>query len=165
MKILSKIIFFLLALIILAVGYFVGTIILISIGALILLMSVLFIISWLFNNLLNISTNKTIKYIIKLVFCVLINIGFLVLFISLLKEILLKALPSIQIVVIWVFNIFIFTILYTLLKSKTKEISLQKDMYLLNTKKTYKIITVKDIVVMIIFPALITIIYYFYFFI
>jgi hypothetical protein len=166
MKILSKILFFLLALVILVAGYFIGIFILAFIFLLILLMTILFFISWLFNNLLNITYNKTIRYIIKLFLTIFVSIGFLVLFSFILKSWLLTKSLSLQIIVLWVYNIIIFTLSYIMLKSKSSEIQIQKDVFILNSnKKPSKIVNIIDLLVMIIFPAILTFVYYSYFFV
>ncbi len=166
MKILSKIFFFIIAAIILVVGYFIGTIVLAFIFGLFLLMTVLFIVSWLLNNILNLGYNKTIKYVIKLFLCVLINIGFLALFTLVLKSFLLTKALSFQIILIWVYNIIVFTLSYIMLKSRATELQIQKDMFLVNqVTKPKKIIKTIDLVVMVIFPALLTVGYYMYVFV
>jgi hypothetical protein len=162
MNILSKILFFLAALVILVVGYFIGIFILALIFLIMLLMSVLFPISWLFNNILNITYNKPIRFIIKLGLAILVSAGFLALFSLILKTWVLTKSLSFQIIVVWLYNIIVFTISYTMLKSKSSsEVQIQKNMYVLSQElRSPKIMGILDIIIMIIFPAILTFVYY-----
>lgn len=166
MKILSKILFFLFALVILAIGYFIGIFILAFIFLLILLMTILFVVSYIFNNILNITYNKTIRYIIKLFLAVAVSAGFLVLFSYILKTWLLTKSISLQIILIWLYNIIVFTLSYVMLKSRSSEIQIQKNVFVLNqSKKPSKIVSTLDLIIMVIVPALLTFVYYSYYFV
>jgi hypothetical protein len=118
MRLLNNIIFFILAALILILGYFIGSIILIIIFSVIILMTLFFILSWILNNFINITKNKKIKFFLKYIFTSIITIILLSIFWKLLKiNILDLTNPYKTIFIIWSFCAIIFGTFWFLIKS------------------------------------------------
>jgi len=118
-NILSKFKFFLIAIIILVLGYFFGIIILGIIAVVIALISIFFIISLFFSKGLLALTNKKVK----LFFAMIFSSALTILIIYLLRNIIFKITSkSTQIILIWVIATILFSVLWTLLVIRKRKI-------------------------------------------
>jgi hypothetical protein len=155
MSFLSNLRYFFIALIILVLGYFFGTIILLVIFAVILLIFILFLLAWVFNRLVDIFTNKQMRLLIKMMFSSSITVGAGIIFWKLFSFKLLASSSTLAIVLLWTINVFIFSILWHILHIKKRghhRISQQ----LFDYSELDTAIKFLDIIFMLIIPTIIT---------
>jgi hypothetical protein len=142
--------YFLIAIIILVFGYFFGIIILGIIALIIVLMSVLFLISLLFNKSLDFFLNKKVRLFITMFFSLAISYGFIMLFWKSIDSILNVVL---KISVIWAITAFIFGTLWNIFIIRKRVV--YKNKVFDYKEKDLKIgIQFKDIFFMIIIPLI-----------
>jgi hypothetical protein len=142
--------YFLIAIIILVFGYFFGIIILGIIALIIVLMSVLFLISLLFNKSLDFFLNKKVRLFITMFFSLAISYGFIMLFWKSIDSILNVVL---KISVIWAITAFIFGSLWNIFVIRKRVV--YKNKVFDYKEKDLKIgIQFKDIFFMIIIPLI-----------
>ncbi len=166
MKLLNNIIFFVLAAIILILGYFIGSIILIVIFSVIALMTIFFILSWLLNNMINITNNYKIKLFIKYLFTSITTIILLSIFWTLLNSKILTLNYFYEIIIIWAFCTIIQGSFWALIKTNNKTSGYNKslDMYVINNNKNNYFqnnkINYLDVLLTVITATIITFIFY-----
>jgi len=142
--------YFLIAIIILVFGYFFGIIILGIIALIIVLMSVLFLISLLFNKSLDFFLNKKVRLFITMFFSLAISYGFIMLFWKSIDSILNIIL---KISVIWAITAFIFGSLWNIFVIRKRVV--YKNKVFDYKEKDLKIgIQFKDIIFMILIPLI-----------
>jgi hypothetical protein len=142
--------YFLIAIIILVFGYFFGIIILGIIALIIVLMSVLFLISLLFNKSLDFFLNKKVRLFITMFFSLAISYGFIRLFWKSIDSILNIIL---KISVIWAITAFIFGSLWNIFVIRKRVV--YKNKVFDYKEKDLKIgIQFKDIFFMILIPLI-----------
>jgi len=112
-NILNKLQYVLLAIIILAFGYFFGTIILAIIGIIIVLMTLFFIINLIFKGTLNIFNNNKWRLFILM----LIDSAFVILILKLLWKYIITTISSKStiIIVTWLITTLLFGIIWNIL--------------------------------------------------
>lgn len=147
----SNIKYFLLAIIILVLGYFFGIIILGIIAIIILLMSLLFVISFVFNKSLDVLFNRKVRLFITMFFSIGVSYGFILLFWKSIDKIVNI---NIKITVIWAISAFFFGTLWNLFIIR-KRVSYKNKVF--DYKEPRKGIQLKDLIFMILIPAIFTI--------
>lgn len=153
MNLLTKIIFLILAGIILVLGFVLGTFILTFIFIILLLMSVLFIIMWLFNNVVTLFKTGTAKLIFKAIFSVLVTYGLISILWFFTSKHFLALEKYTAIITLWVITALIFSSLWYLLHLKKQS---RKHVYLWDEyKKNPDALNTWDALVMLIMPSLI----------
>lgn len=153
MNILTKIIFLILAGIIIVLGFVLGTFILTFIFIVLVFMSILFIIMWLFNNIVTLFKTGTAKLIFKSIFSVLITSGLLSLLWLFTSKYFMQLEKYTALTLLWVIATLIFSSLWYLLHLKKQT---KKHVYLWDEyKRNPEALTVWDTIVMLIMPSLI----------
>ncbi|HOW29754.1 MAG TPA: hypothetical protein PK685_03760 [archaeon] len=157
MNLLTKIIFLILAGIILVLGFVLGTFILTFIFIVLLLMTVLFIIMWLFNNIVTLFKTGTAKLIFKAIFSVLVTYGLITILWIFSSKYFLALEKYTAIITLWVISALIFSLLWYLLhlKKQTKAHTYLWDEY----KKNPDALNTWDVLVMLVMPSLIIFIF------
>jgi len=150
-NILSKIFYIFLAILILGIGYLIGTVILVTIFAIIILMTLLFIISWIFSKIIRIFKTETAKLGFKMIFSSIITIAFLLLGWLFFSKWLLSLESSLAITIIWVMTCLIFGTMWYFLKVKKKT----KTEYLWEYYKADHKLLLWDYLIMLLIPTLI----------
>lgn len=140
--------YFLIAIIILIFGYFFGIIILGIIALIIVLISILFLLSLIFNKSIDFFLNKKVKLFITMLFSLGISYGFLMLFWKTLMKI---SNINTKIIVIWAITTFIFGSLWNMfvIRKRVKKVN-----NIFDYKETKIGIQLKDIFFMIIIPTI-----------
>jgi hypothetical protein len=164
MNLFSKIIFGILAILILGIGYFIGAFILSLIFVLILLISLFYVVTIIFNNVINITQHKYIKDIIKIIFSLIVTFIVFIIIWSLFKTYLLNLNLYLLITIIWALSNIIFGVSWVILKQrelylnnydpKTKIYTLQEGKNINNNKLYY--VKLLDVFFIIIFSSLFT---------
>jgi hypothetical protein len=147
----SNIKYFLIAIIILILGYFFGIIILAIIAIIILLMSVLFLFSLIFNKSVSFFFNKRVRLFLKMFFSLFVSYGFVILFYNLVDKITNQVL---KISVIWAITAIVFGTLWNLLVIK-RRVSYKNKVFDYSEPRVG--IQLKDLLFMIIIPVIFTI--------
>jgi len=147
----SNIKYFLLAIIILVLGYFFGIIILGIIGVIILLMSLLFLISFIFNKSLDVLFNRKVRLFLTMFFSLAIPYGFILLFFNSIDKI---SNINIKITVIWFITAFFFGSLWNILVVR-KRVSYKNKVF--DYKEPRKGLQLKDLIFMIVIPTIFTV--------
>ncbi|HRS42925.1 MAG TPA: hypothetical protein P5530_03600 [Candidatus Diapherotrites archaeon] len=157
MNIFTKILFIFLAIIILILGFVVGTFILTIIFVLLVLMTLLFVIIWLFNNLVSLFKSNTAKLIFKSVFSMAATYGIISLLWLFFGKFLLQINKTVAFSVVWVVTVFIFGILWYLLhiKKHTKQHRYLWDDY----KSTPDKLNGWDVLLMAVLPSILVYIF------
>ncbi len=143
--------YFIIAIIILILGYFFGIIILGIIAIIILLMSILFVISLIFHKSVDLFLNKKIKLFIKMFFSLVVSYGFILIFWNFINKV--KS-TNIKIMLIWAITSFIFGSLWNILVIK-KKVSYKNKVFDYIEEKSG--LNIRDILFMIIIPVIFTI--------
>lgn len=154
-NILSNIFFIILAILILGVGFLLGTFILTFIFVIVLFMSFLFVIMWLFNNFVSLFKSNTSKLFFKAFFSIVITYGFISLFWFLTSDYLLVLKSYVVLIILWVFTTIVFGTLWYLLHIKKQQ---SKPVYLWEKQK-YDLLTFWDLLVMLLIPSLIVFVF------
>jgi len=157
MNLLTKILFVILAGIILVLGFVFGTVILTVLFIVLIFMTLLFILMWLFNNLATLFKNHTAKLIFKAIFSVLVTYGLLTLFWVFASDSFLSLEKYTALVTLWVITVLLFSALWYLLQIKMQP---KKHAYLWdNYKQTPNTLSTWDVLVMLILPSLIILVF------
>jgi len=153
MNVLTKIAFIVLAIVILVLGFLVGTFILIFIFGLLLLMTLLFVVIWLFNNIVSIFKSNFARLAFKSIFSVLVTYGLLQLLWIFTSKYFLQMDKMIAISTLWVISAIFFGALWYLLHIKKQT---KKNQYLWQDYKiSSNTLNTWDALMMLIFPAII----------
>lgn len=153
MKLVTKILFFILAGIILLLGFVLGTFILTFIFVLLVLMTVLFIIMWLFNNLITLFKSGFAKLAFKSIFSTAVTCGLISLLLFFTSKHFYSLEASIAISTLWVITTMLFGALWYLLHLKRQT---KKHIYLWDEyKKNANTLNTWDVLVILVFPSLI----------
>jgi len=153
MNLLTKIIFLILAGVILVLGFVLGTFILTFIFVFLLLMSVLFVIMWLFNNIVTLFKTGTAKLIFKSIFSILITYGLISILWAFTSKYFLSLERYTAIITLWIIATVIFSTLWYLLHIKKQA---KKHKYLWDDYKNgNNALHFWDVMVMLIMPSLI----------
>jgi hypothetical protein len=153
MNIFTKILFVLLAIIILILGFVLGTFILTLIFTLLVFMTLLFIVIWLFNNIVSLFKNNVAKLIFKFIFSTAITYGLMTILWLLTSKFFLQMNKNIAIGALWIITVCIFGTLWYLLHLKKQR---ARHQYLWDDyKNTTDKFTALDILVIIVVPTII----------
>jgi len=152
MNLLNKLKYILVAIIILILGYFFGTIILIVIGIIIALISLFFIFSLIFHKSISIITNKGMILFLSMIFSSAIPILILLNFWD--RIITPIASKAVAITLIWVISAILFGTFWNLLVIR-KRVSYRN--HVIEYKELKPGLQVKDLLFMLIIPIIITI--------
>lgn len=152
MNIFTKVLFIFLAIIILILGFVVGAVILSFIFGLLLLMTLLFIIIWLFNNIIGLFKNDIAKLIFKSVFSMAATYGIITLLWLVTGKYFLQIDRTLVISIIWVITILMFSILWYLLhiRKHTKKHQYLWDDY----KKSAEKLNGLDVALILLLPSI-----------
>lgn len=120
MSFFSKLKYFFIAMIILVLGYFFGTIILLIVFSIVLLIFILFLLAWIFNRLVDIFTNKQVRLLIKMLFASAITVGAGIIFWKVFSSWLLSKSATLAIIVLWTLTAFIFSVLWNTMHIKKR---------------------------------------------
>jgi len=158
MNILNKLKWFLIAIIILVLGYFFGLIILAVIFGIIILITVFFILSLVLNKLIDLVKSKFMKNLIKMIFASGITIGLIILFWKWIFVPLIQKSGTTGITLIWVTSAIIFGTLWNLLTIRRRVLYSYKN-HLFDYKQSRQQpgIHVWDILFMLVIPTIITV--------
>ena len=154
---LSNIFFIILAILILGVGFLLGTFILTFIFIIIIFMSCLFVIMWLFNNLVSLFKSKVSKQIFKTFFSILITYGLLSLFWLFTSKYFLSFKNYFVLIILWVITTLFFGTLWYLLHIKKQK---SKHSYLWEIEKG-DLLTFLDLIIMLLIPSIIVFVFNF----
>ncbi len=158
MSILNKIKWFLIAILILVLGYFFGIIILGIIFGIIILLTVFFLLSLILNRLIDLVRSSFMKNLIKTIFASIITVGLILIFWRLLFIPIIQKSTTIGITSIWVISAIIFGTLWNLMTLKRRVMYSYKN-HLLDYKESRSQpgIHAWDIVFMLVIPTIITV--------
>ncbi len=154
MNILTKILFIILAIAVLALGFLVGTFILIFIFALLVLMTLLFIVIWLFNNIVTVFKSNLAKLAFKSIFSILVTYGIMELFWIFTSKYFIQMDKTIAICTLWVVAAIFFGALWYLLHIKHQ--NKKHHQYLWDEyKRDSSKLNTWDAIMMVIMPSII----------
>ena len=134
-------------------GFVLGTFILTFIFLVLLLMSVLFIIMWLFNNIVTLFKTGTAKLIFKSIFSVVVTYGLISILWVFTSKYFLRLEEYTAVITLWVISAIIFGVLWYLLhiKKQSKKHKYLWDDYRDNTNA----LNTWDAIIMVVMPAII----------
>lgn len=157
MNFITKIIFFILAGIIIVLGFVLGTFVLTFIFLLLVLMTILFIVMWLFNNIVSLFKTPTAKLVFKTIFTIFIVYGLITLLWLFTSKYFLALEKYTAITTLWVITTAIFSFLwYNLhLKKQTKKHTYLWDEY----KSNKNALDTWDMLLMVIMPSIIVFVF------
>ncbi|MFH0905710.1 MAG: hypothetical protein V1824_00045 [archaeon] len=168
MKLLSKIWYFIIAIIVLIIGYFLGTIILIIIFAIIVLMTVFYFITHILNLSLSAFTNKIAQLFIKFIFTVGLTVGTIILTKLVLEKWIIISSPLIKISIIYTISTIVFASIWYSIQVSIRRYKVintkrqgQLNSKLIDYDTNAKDLNILDILFMLIIPALITFVFNF----
>jgi len=156
MNIFTKILFIILAVVILVLGFVFGTFILILIFALLILMTILFVIVWIFNNIVSLFQTNFAKLTFKSIFSIAITYGLIELLWLFTSKYFLGMDKAIAVSTLWVISALIFGTLWYLLHLKQ---SAKKHQYLWDEYKSPNTLGLMDVLLMVIFPSLMILVF------
>lgn len=154
-NLLSNIFFIILAILILGLGFLLGTFILTFIFIILVFMSCLFVVIWLFNNFVSLFKTNSSKFFFKAFFSIIVTYGFISLFWFLASNYLLSLKNYVALIILWVFTTIVFATLWYLLHIKKQ----QSEHVYLWEKYRGDLLTFWDLLVMLLIPSLIVFVF------
>jgi len=158
MNILNKLKWFLIAIIILVLGYFFGLIILGVIFGIIILLTIFFVLSLILNKLIDLVKSGFMKNLIKMVFASGITVAIILIFWKLFFVPIIIKSSTTGITLIWVVTAILFGTLWNFMTIRRRVIYTYKNhLFDYKQSKQQPGIHVWDILFMLIIPTIITV--------